>query len=45
MAAADGSGAGGGGPLAGLRVVELGQLVAGPDVGTLLAGFGAGGPA
>jgi crotonobetainyl-CoA:carnitine CoA-transferase CaiB-like acyl-CoA transferase len=30
-----------GGPLAGLRVVELGQLLAGPFVGTLLGDFGA----
>jgi crotonobetainyl-CoA:carnitine CoA-transferase CaiB-like acyl-CoA transferase len=30
-----------GGPLAGLRVVEFGQLLAGPYVGTLLGDFGA----
>jgi crotonobetainyl-CoA:carnitine CoA-transferase CaiB-like acyl-CoA transferase len=29
------------GPLSGLRVVEFGQLIAGPYVGTLLADFGA----
>ena len=29
------------GPLTGLRVVEFGQLIAGPYVGTLLADFGA----
>jgi crotonobetainyl-CoA:carnitine CoA-transferase CaiB-like acyl-CoA transferase len=30
-----------GGPLAGLRVIEFGQLLAGPYVGTLLGDFGA----
>jgi crotonobetainyl-CoA:carnitine CoA-transferase CaiB-like acyl-CoA transferase len=30
-----------GGPLTGIRVVEFGQLIAGPFVGTLLADFGA----
>ncbi|HEY3775686.1 MAG TPA: CoA transferase, partial [Solirubrobacteraceae bacterium] len=29
------------GPLGGLRVVEFGQLLAGPYVGTLLGDFGA----
>ena len=33
--------AAGGGPLDGLRVVEFGQLLAGPYVGTLLGDFGA----
>ena len=30
-----------GGPLTGLRVLEFGQLLAGPYVGTLLGDFGA----
>ncbi len=34
-------GASGGGPLAGLRVLELGQLIAGPFAGRMLADFGA----
>ena len=29
------------GPLSGLRVLELGQLIAGPFCGAMLAGFGA----
>ena len=34
-------GKGGGGPLAGLRVIEMGQLIAGPFCGQLLADLGA----
>ena len=30
-----------GGPLRGIRVLELGSMLAGPFVGTLLADFGA----
>ncbi len=36
-----GSGSGTGLPLAGIRVLELGQLIAGPFAGQFLAGFGA----
>src|ERR687890_2351748 len=37
----DGARALGDGPLSGLRVIEFGQLLAGPYVGTLLGDFGA----
>src|SRR3954464_5751005 len=45
MTTSEGNGRAGGafsdGPLTGLRVIEFGQLLAGPYVGTLLGDFGA----